>query len=75
MGKFSKGPSAGELQAQQEAAAKAEREKIAQEQAIAEANLTQKKQAAFSEQESKRRAFASQPIDDDEQRRKFMKGA
>lgn len=71
------GPSAAELQAAQNAAAQTERDRIAQEQAKAKADTEAKAVADLQSAESQRRAFAGSLAgeEDDEQRRKFLKGA
>jgi hypothetical protein len=71
------GPSAAELQAQQEAAAQRERDRIAAETAKKKMEDDQKAVADIQTQESKRRAFAGQLAteDDEKNRRKFLKGA
>ncbi len=66
----SKSKSSADLAAAQEAAAKKERERLANEAAIAEANSEAKAQSA------KRRAFVSGLVEDDTvKRRKFLKAA
>lgn len=67
-----KGPSAAELKAQQEAAARAERDKMAQEKAGQEA-ATLKQLAAAQEKQSGRK-LVSGVIDEDVGRKKFLKG-
>lgn len=78
MGKFSSnGPSQSEIIAKQEAAAKKERERIKMETAEKEAERDQKMQASIAERSNKRRQFATGIAgaeDDDENRRKFLKG-
>lgn len=65
----SKSKSSADLAAAQEAAAKKERERLANEAAISEANSEAKAQ-------SKRRAFVSGLVEDDTvKRRKFLKAA
>ncbi len=73
-----KGPSQAEIIAQQEAAAKAERERLMTEQAEKEADAQSKSQSKIAEMESKRKAFASGALESKEEedaaRRKFLKG-
>lgn len=71
----SRGPSASEVAAKQEAAAKKEREKIAQEEAIATASKQKELQDAYAQTQSDRQSFVSNVKEDEESsRRKFLKG-
>lgn len=76
--KTPKGPSPGDLQRAQDAAAERERKRLEQESAAKKAEQEQKALADMQAQESKRRAFAgqlTQTTEDENQRRKFLKGA
>lgn len=81
MGVFSKpksGPSAAEIQAQQEAAAKAERQRLEAEQAQKDQEAKEKALKDLQDQEAKRAAFVGQLQqgigEDDAGRKKFLKG-
>jgi len=67
--------SAAEIQAAQEAAAKKEKERMAQEQAIKEANSEAKAYSAQRQQLSKRAALSSALIEEDTDptRRRYLK--
>lgn len=67
-----KGPSPQQLQAQQEAAARAERDRIAQETAGSQA--AQQKQIAAATAKQDLRQQASTVIDEEVGRKKFLKG-
>lgn len=72
------GPSASEIQRQQEQAAAKERQRLEAEQAAKEAEEQQKAEVALADQEKRRAAFAGQLStgvgEDDEGRKKFLKG-
>lgn len=70
IGGGSKGPSAAELQAEQEAAARAERDRLAKETAGAQA-AQQKKMA---ESETGTRQLAAGILDEETGKKKFLKG-
>lgn len=70
LGGGSKGPSAAELQAEQEAAARAERDRLAKETAGAQA-AQQKKMA---ESETGTRQLAAGILDEETGKKKFLKG-
>jgi len=77
MSKFKeKGPSPSEIARVQSQAAKAEREKIAQEQSALAAKEKSDLEAAFADKQSKRRAFTAGigEQEDETNRRKFLKG-
>lgn len=76
--KTPKGPAPGDLQRAQDAAAERERKRIEQEAAAKKAEQEQKALADMEAQESKRRAFVgslTETTEDENQRRKFLKGA
>ena len=71
------GPSAAEIQAQADAAAAAERKRLADEQAAKDAAAKDKNLAELKNQEAKRAAFAgvlSAAEEEDAGRKKFLKG-
>lgn len=72
-----KGPSQAEIIKAQESAAQRERDRMARETAQKKIETDQKTLADMAATESKRRAFAGQLSgeNDDEERRKFLKGA
>lgn len=65
-----KGPSAAQLQAEQEAAARKERDKMAQEQAGREASA----QKQMAQEQQAGRVFASGVLDEETGRKRFLKG-
>ncbi len=71
------GPSAAELQQAQNAAAQKERDRMAAEQAKTKADTEAKAVSDLQEAESRRRAFAGQLAgpEDEEEKRRFLKGA
>ncbi len=76
--KTPKGPLFQDLQKMQAAAAERERKRIEQEAAAKKAEQEQKALADMEAQESKRRAFVgslTETTEDENQRRKFLKGA
>jgi hypothetical protein len=75
--KEKKGPSTAELMREQERAASAERERIAREESERKMAADQKAVTDLQEAESRRRAFAGQLAEDgdEEERRRFLKGA
>lgn len=76
--KTPKGPLFVDLQRAQDAAAERERKRLEQESAAKKAEQEQKALADMQAQESKRRAFVgqlTQTTEDENQRRKFLKGA
>lgn len=75
--KTPKGPSAAELQQAQNAAAQRERDRMASEQAVKKADNEAKAVSDLQARESQRRAFAGSLAaeDDQEERRRFLKGA
>lgn len=76
--KAPRGPSASEIQRQQEQAATKERARLEAEQSAKEAEQQKKAETALLDQEKKRAAFAGQLStgigEDDEGRKKFLKG-
>lgn len=71
------GPSAAELQAQQEAAAKRERERLQAEQTAQEQQKKDETAKAMQDKESRRKAFSASLAAEDEdesQRKKFLQG-
>jgi hypothetical protein len=75
--KIPKGPSASELRAREEAARQKERDRIAQENAAADAKKQQDAEAAMAEKESRRQAFAGQlagVAEDEDERKRFLRG-
>lgn len=75
--KVPKGPSQADIQARADAAAAAERDRLAQETAAADAKKQQEAAAVLADKESKRQAFAGQlaSLSDEDQRKRFLKGA
>ncbi len=76
--KTPKGPSAEQIAQREEAARMRERDRIAQENAAADAKKQQDAEAALAEKESRRQAFAGQLSaigEDENQRKRFLKGA
>jgi hypothetical protein len=75
--KVPKGPSAAEVRQREEAARQRERDRMAQEDAARKAEQQQKAEADLAEKESRRQAFAGQLVQegDDEERKRFLKGA
>ncbi len=71
------GPSVAELQQAQNAAAQRERDRMAAAEATKKADAEKKAVSDLQAQESQRRAFAGQLAaeDDEEERRRFLKGA
>lgn len=77
LGGASKGPSAADIQAQAEAAAKKERDRLTAEQAVKDQAAQDKNIADLNQQEAKRAAFSgflSATEDEDVGRKKFLKG-
>lgn len=69
---------ADELRKREEAARKAERDRIAQEEAARKAETQQKAEAELANKESRRQAFAGQLAsvgEDQDERKRFLKGA
>lgn len=71
------GPSPQEIQAREQAARQAERDRIAQEEAASKAQKQQEAEASLAQKESRRQAFVSGLDDetDENERKRFLKGA
>lgn len=76
--KVPKGPSIQEIQAREEAARQAERERLQREEAERKAQEQADAEAAVAKKESQRKAFAgalSTVGEDEDERKRFLKGA